>query len=370
LRKLLSVLLVLVMLFGLTTTALAYTDVTATTQTGPVEKLSALGIIKGYADGTFKPENPITRAEFAAVIVRAMGLETAAKLINSPTKFSDVTANYAWAYGYINIASAKGIVKGDPDGRFRPSDKVSFAEAITMLLHAGGWDAACSTMDWPAGFVMKAVEFDLTDDVAFDANAPANRGAVAVMTYNALAMPMARWNDTSKTYENDQATMAIRYLNAYEKTIIVTGVPNCNPTLKANQVVTSDGAMYVPTGVAPNPLLGREMRVIKVGSTYVYMADATPADRVIANVTFVSVAGNQVIYNDGDDNVALTVASTCYLYLNNQAASWAGLSNECTMTLFLNESGAVRFVVANKWSHQQFLVTHKDIKGIDGATRN
>jgi hypothetical protein len=372
-RKLLSLLLVVVMLFGLATTALAYTDVTATTQTGPVEKLSALGIIKGYADGTFKPENPITRAEFAAVIVRAMGLEEAAKLINSPTKFSDVTANYAWAYGYINIASAKGIIKGDPNGKFRPGDKVSFAEAITMLLRAGGWDAACSTMDWPAGFVMKAVEFGITDDVAFDAAAAANRGAVAVMTYNALSMEMAKWVDTSKSYVNDDVTLGNYYLRAIEKTVIVSGIPNAMTALKANQVGTEDGAMYVPTGVDPNAFLGREARVIKVGDKYVYMADVTSADDIIAGVDFVSATHDTIKYNDGDNDITLAFQNfpRCSFFVNNTyGQEWHNLSAGCTLTMFLDANGLVRCVIANKWTEDQRIVADKHVKGVDGETAN
>lgn len=383
-RKLLSLLLVAAMVLGLASTAFAFSDVTATAQVGPAEKLAALGILKGYEDGTFKPENPITRAEFAAVIVRAMGLESAAKLINNPTKFPDVTANYAWAYGYINIASSKGIIKGDPDGKFRPGDKVSYAEAITMLLRAAGWDAACSQMDWPAGFVMKAVEFGLTTDVNFDANSPANRGEVAVMTYNTLTKAyMAKWNDTTKVYENDSVKFMAKYLNAEEKTIVFEQTSNINSGLTADKVITADGTMTVPAGVDANALLGHEVRVIKVGTDkYVYAKDAQDTAKVVTGT-------NDANYLAVDKHLHVTVGTTSSQYdlatdtsgnvttivvRNNVKVSGAPADNAVaandSVTLFLDTNGKVRYIIAKAYDASEVLVTAKTVKGVDGATAN
>jgi hypothetical protein len=363
-------LLLVVMLFGMATTASAYTDVSAAAQTGPIEKLSALGIIKGYADGTFRPTNPITRAEFAAVIVRTMGLEQAAKLVDTPTKFSDVTAKHAWAYGYINVASAEGIIKGDPDGKFRPSDTVSFAETITMLLRASGWDAACSAAEWPTGFVTKAVEFGLTEGVAFSARAAANRGSVAIMTYNALWSPMALWNDVTKTWTSDAVTLAKHYLDATEKTVIVGITPALEVALKPNQIVADpDGLRYIPAGANLSGLLGREVRVIQVGADkYVYMADATPSDRIITGVTFVSRTPTTVTFTDGAQSFTKTLAASGYVIRNNRGVFLGDLNTNCDLTIYLDAEGQARYIIANEWVHEQYIVAEKHVKGIDGAT--
>lgn len=392
-RKLLSLLLVAAMVLGLASTAFAFSDVTATAQVGPAEKLAALGILKGYEDGTFKPENPITRAEFAAVIVRAMGLESAAKLINNPTKFKDVTANYAWAYGYINIASSKGIIKGDPDGNFRPGDKVSYAEAVTMLLRAAGWDAACSQMDWPAGFVMKAVEFGLTEGVNFDANSPANRGEVAVMTYNTLTKAyIAQWNDTTKVYENSNTKFMAKYLNAEEKTVVVTKTNLVDANVAVGKVVTAeDGTMTVPAGVDVNALLGHEVRVIKVGDAYVYMKDAQPADRVLtgtikttyaAGTKAITVLTSSTDTTGTTKNFAVDSATpanvTTVLVRNNAVVNATGTPADFgngafaandTVTVYLDANGNARYIVATAYS-TWMRVTGIDVNGVNGATAN
>ncbi|MCI5604047.1 MAG: S-layer homology domain-containing protein, partial [Clostridia bacterium] len=89
--------------------------------------------IDGYDDGTFKPENPITRAEFAVLIAKG-------KIIKSEdSQFSDVSNH--WAAGYINALAQKGIIGGYEDGTFRPDDYVTRAEAVTMINRALGREA-------------------------------------------------------------------------------------------------------------------------------------------------------------------------------------------------------------------------------------
>ncbi|HHX25786.1 MAG TPA: S-layer homology domain-containing protein, partial [Firmicutes bacterium] len=79
------------------------------------------GIITGYPDGTFKPEDPVTRAEFSKMVARAFAVRAAGE----PT-FSDIEDN--WAKTYIAALTEAGIVSGFPDGTFRPSKDISRAE--------------------------------------------------------------------------------------------------------------------------------------------------------------------------------------------------------------------------------------------------
>jgi uncharacterized repeat protein (TIGR01451 family) len=86
-----------------------------------------VGIINGYADGTFRPDEPITRAEFA--IIAAL----AAELPNSDKQmFKDVNKDH-WAYLVINSAAEAGWVRGYGDGTYRPEANISRAEAVTLI---------------------------------------------------------------------------------------------------------------------------------------------------------------------------------------------------------------------------------------------
>ncbi|NLW52102.1 MAG: Cna B-type domain-containing protein, partial [Tissierellia bacterium] len=89
--------------------------------------LTQVGVISGYPDGTFRPENPVTRAEFATV---------ASRFISSKKTgfggFPDVSNQY-WARESIEAAYAEGWLKGYPDGSFRPERNLSRAEAVTII---------------------------------------------------------------------------------------------------------------------------------------------------------------------------------------------------------------------------------------------
>lgn len=84
------------------------------------------GIVKGYLDGSFKPDQPVTRAEFAAMASRFDNLSDGGNM-----KFSDVDSNY-WAAKYIYSAAKKGWVKGYEDGTFRPNQFITRAEVVAV----------------------------------------------------------------------------------------------------------------------------------------------------------------------------------------------------------------------------------------------
>ena len=91
-----------------------------------VSTLSKMGIIKGYEDGSFKPDDPISRAEFAAIAARfdPDGDKT-------PATFADVTSH--WAKDEISIAANHGWIKGYEDGSFKPDQKITRAETMTLV---------------------------------------------------------------------------------------------------------------------------------------------------------------------------------------------------------------------------------------------
>lgn len=98
-----------------------------------IQALAAKGIIQGFPDGTFKPDTPLTRAEYAALLVKVFNLPDA------PTtkSFSDVRADF-WAYNVIQQAYNSNFLKGFPDGRFHPEQKAERVQAIAALVNGLG----------------------------------------------------------------------------------------------------------------------------------------------------------------------------------------------------------------------------------------
>lgn len=88
--------------------------------------MEAYGIVQGYNDGSFKPNNPVTRAEFATISSRFNELTEGSK------EFKDVPASH-WAHDYVSLAEEKGWVSGYPDGTFRPEQRITRAEVVTVV---------------------------------------------------------------------------------------------------------------------------------------------------------------------------------------------------------------------------------------------
>jgi len=91
-----------------------------------VNCLASMGILSGYPGGTFKPDAPITRAEFATIASKFEELATSSKT------FGDVPSGH-WAAAYINSVYAKGWVSGYPDGTFRPENSITRAEVVQIV---------------------------------------------------------------------------------------------------------------------------------------------------------------------------------------------------------------------------------------------
>lgn len=92
-----------------------------------VSTLADLGIIMGYEDGTFRPDDPITRAEFATIASRFDKLTSVQDNI-----FSDVDENH-WAVAYINTAYQNGWINGYEDGTFKPQQSITRAEVVKIV---------------------------------------------------------------------------------------------------------------------------------------------------------------------------------------------------------------------------------------------
>lgn len=112
---------------GAFTTSNSYSDVAyGKWYNNPISTMSALGIITGYPDGTFKPNKPITRAEFAAIAARFDETQS-----GKSATFSDVIGH--WAAKEIGIAYYNDWIKGYPDGTFKPDQNITRAEAMTLI---------------------------------------------------------------------------------------------------------------------------------------------------------------------------------------------------------------------------------------------
>ncbi|WP_131012344.1 S-layer homology domain-containing protein [Paenibacillus thalictri] len=113
-----------------TQSAIAFTDVAASHWAKEaIEKAAKMGLMQGYPDASFKPEQPVTRAEMAAIAARLSAAGSAANA--AAGGFSDTTGH--WASASIDNVRTAGIIGGYPDGTYRPERTLTRAEAVTIV---------------------------------------------------------------------------------------------------------------------------------------------------------------------------------------------------------------------------------------------
>ena len=256
LKKTLVLLVVLSMILSAVSPVFAFNDVIDEDYAEQANKMAAFGVFTGDANGNFNAEENITRAEMAVVIGRLMGLTTNEANANQyyASNFSDVAAG-EWYTGWVNLVAGRGIISGFPDGTFRPNEKVTQAQAVTMIVKALGWGVVVDqTGTWPANYITKASELRLFKD-AVDTNSElVTRGNVAIYCYNALTAKtwdVVESTDGSLTSSSKGETILAKYFSDFVnkdgdmklvENAKVTATPVNDNTIGSNQIVlTEDG---------------------------------------------------------------------------------------------------------------------------------
>jgi hypothetical protein len=164
-----------------------------------ISSLSSKGIVSGYPDGTFKPDASITRAEFATIVVKALGLNTT----GTTGQFTDVTAD-AWYYGTVNAAASAGLVSGMGAKLFAPNALITREQMAVMVAKALGNKAPAvdgtelnafsdksAVSSWAVSGMEEAVKAGIVSGMTADTLAPmanATRAQAAEMIYKMLAV--------------------------------------------------------------------------------------------------------------------------------------------------------------------------------------
>jgi len=153
-----------------------------------IEYLATLGVMGGYPDETFRPDNYLNRAELSAILVRARGVDPAA-VAEKP--YPDLDADN-WAARYVKAAADMNLVGGYPDGNFQPWKSVSRAEGVTIIVRFAEIPVPeelttspfpdVSPAHWAARSIWAASESGMLDFLSgkdFETNKPMTRAEVA-----------------------------------------------------------------------------------------------------------------------------------------------------------------------------------------------
>lgn len=262
-----------------------------------IQALSALGIVEGCDDGSFHPQDAVTRAEFTAMLARVFGFD-ARSMSSGHATFMDVPASH-WAAGCIDFGVSLGLVTGYGDNTFRPENDICYSEAIKVLVSAVGYSSvAKQNGGYPDGYMTIAARTGIIKNVQFVRDEAATRENVAKLLYQTMqveiADPVYGQNDL---YELSNETLMDRLMdsrNLSKATGIVTHTSKTalkgEPCLHKNQACI-DNIVYDQGTLDMEPFLGMRVKVY----FYQAMEDEIPV------ITSVVPFNNLVLTIQADD---------------------------------------------------------------------
>lgn len=238
-----------------------------------INELAARGVIAGFPeDGTFRPEAPVTRTQFAAMINRAFPDRPA---VRPPISFVDVPSNY-WGRGAIDRAYTSGFMAGYPGGVFRPDENIPRAQILVSLTNGLGYTAnpgvpldqtlgifadASTIPNYAKTSVAAATErrmvVNYPDIRMLNPNRAATRAEVAAFIYQALVntgqlafipSPYIVGSTVAGIKIPAGTQIPVRYEGA-DKLLLAKNEAPIPFTMKvAQNVVTRDGQVLIPAG--------------------------------------------------------------------------------------------------------------------------
>ena len=219
-KNLFKIMLSAMVILGFAMPSLAYPDVDKSHWAAPqIELLTEQGVIVGYPDGTFKPDENVTRAEFASMAIKALGQEHT--VVAQPVNFTDIDPSF-WAYDAIQKALYFDLISCPQQGEpFRPEDTVTRAESISVAVNALTTEEISvlkanevlkvkfdDVNEVPEWFIISAGKAEIlemlvvipsVEKAKIEANRPATRAEVAAILFN--MMEQAKLNPNAKLAE-------------------------------------------------------------------------------------------------------------------------------------------------------------------------
>ncbi len=185
-KKHILVLLSLILAVCLTLCSTAADKSGAASEKEIIQMMKILKIMEGDQYGNLNLDNDVTRAEFSKILVQTSGHKDDMKNVSLSTSLFPDVRNSHWASGYISVATQKGYIKGYLNGTFRPENKVTLEEAVTMVLRLLGYTESDLTGAYPYAQISKYESLGLDYGVNAIQGDKLSRRQCMMLIYNTL----------------------------------------------------------------------------------------------------------------------------------------------------------------------------------------
>ena len=365
-KKFLALVLALVMTMSLVTISAGaedFTDDSKITYEEAVDVMTAVGVVGGYADGSFNPTAGLTRGAAAKIICNMLlGPTTAEALVCNEAPFSDVAVDNVFA-GYIAYCVNEGIISGYADGTFKPAAPLTGYAFMKMLLGALGYDAAIEGYvgsNWSIAVAKRALNIELDKGLVgeFSGAKALTREEACLYAFNALNSSMVKYDNKSTITIGD-----VVISQNSEAKVVATGEAGLFRTQyfkKLDKVAAGDPSVDAFGRPAYTWMNGKdEIGTYADTADYVVVLDDTYANEAKLTEALQDLTGNTKL-------VAKTGAAT---YVNGDAAANYDAAKYGTVVeLFCNDEdngNLVTSVVAYYYTVDKIVGVDDDVTKAD-----
>lgn len=354
-KKIVALLLVVLTLMGTAITATAatppFSDITDSETQMYADVLRMMEVLDGVGNNKYNPTGSLTRAQFCKMAIVVMGRKSEEPAYRNRTIFKDVTSKH-WARGYVNLAVSgeNRIIQGDGTGNFRPDSKITYAQAITILIRVLGYTDADAGMLWPQGYVNLGADIGLTDGLTVSANSAITRADAAKLFYNLLGC------------EKKGGGKYIATLGTALDDVIVTNADAISSDGKGGAIGTSAGVFKSASGVVPESIVGKKGTLLTNadGKVITFLPDG-------GNDATITVAGAQYTYVTDSTGKKHEIPSGVAVYTasgkGTYADMWVDLYPGVQLTIFYNAAGIVEALYMGTSSTTSALVAQPGFTG-------
>ena len=292
-----------------------------------IARVCGIGVMGNVADGDFRSDDNITRAEFTAVALRLLGIFSAPQ---TETVFSDVNKEH-WASGYVGIASDLKLINGRGNGTFAPEDYVTYQEAVKILVCALGREYAMTTYDYPSAYMAEAGKIGVTDGVEYT-DSPLTRRQVAALADNALDVRPLEPVYGKGGYQSSEYTL-FEKLSTMKDTFVSSGILTKNvhysldfSTDRQKGYVEIDGVAF-KTDKDYDSLIGHSVDVYYTQKgnvkNAVYIASVPNSNKVIMlDAQDTRISNGKIFYiQDSDKEKSYSLSDGCAFIVNGDTLS-------------------------------------------------
>jgi|GEM_PF-1034258 len=345
------------------TTSTTFSDASSVQYTEAVNVMTAVGVINGYSDGSFKPAGTITREEAAKMITYAvLGPTTASALSARGTTFSDVAAD-RWSAPYIGYCVSQGIINGMGDGTFAPTANVTGYQLAKMMLAAAGYGKAgeFTGVNWAINVAVASNKYGVFKTTkATDLNKAATREEASLYVFNGITrVPEVTYSKLTDTYTN-----VTNKVNAF------AGV-----TLSETPAANGDTNDYIAEDIFTN--LTASATTVGGATGYAWMLNGNSISSFVSSVKALATSTNGTAYADLTDPSKSTYigyqpetaynSGTVHYYYNDAEKTVSG-----DITTLKNAASTVGAVVQfldtnNNGYYDQVSVTVKSVQQLGAA---